>query len=149
MHPFFLGYDNLNVPFRTQEQRLNNQRHFDSGTAGTVYICQESSYPDLEALQEAQRAGALRPLSVEEIYDIEDTAAQRIRERHIFQILSVLMNSEAFDQAQYLYSNSAALQPPPPLHQLPLKKTKQYMLPTVHIDESSYEASLLYAGRKL
>ncbi|KAH9953951.1 hypothetical protein BC827DRAFT_1158994 [Russula dissimulans] len=35
-YPWFGIHDNVNIPFRVYQQRLDNQSHFDSGTAGTI-----------------------------------------------------------------------------------------------------------------
>ena len=37
-HPWFGTHDNVNLPFRVYEQRLHNQSHFDSSTAGTIIV---------------------------------------------------------------------------------------------------------------
>ena len=36
--PFVISHDNVNIPFHTFSQRLDKERHFDSGTAATVYF---------------------------------------------------------------------------------------------------------------
>jgi hypothetical protein len=36
--PFVVTHDNINIPFRVFSQRINNQSHFDSGTASTLFF---------------------------------------------------------------------------------------------------------------
>ncbi|EGO28171.1 hypothetical protein SERLADRAFT_434025 [Serpula lacrymans var. lacrymans S7.9] len=61
-HPFVISHDNLNIPFRVYSQCIDNQSHFDSGTAATVYFQPDAPpiaplYPskgkDLERLHDA------------------------------------------------------------------------------------------------
>jgi hypothetical protein len=46
-HHWFGIHDNVNIPFQVYEQRLHNQSHFDSGTAGTIIVIKDPScvYP--------------------------------------------------------------------------------------------------------
>ena len=57
--PFFVSYDNVNVPLRVFSQRLHNQSHFQSGCAGTVWTLpiEKALVPGINrALQETRRA---------------------------------------------------------------------------------------------
>src|SRR5204863_9454307 len=37
-YPWYGCRDNINLAFKVYEQRLSNRDHFDSGTAGTIFI---------------------------------------------------------------------------------------------------------------
>ncbi len=59
------SYDNLNIRFTKIEQRLDNQTHFDSGCAATVFIIEnpELPPPDVEAFRAQWAEGVLNPIS--------------------------------------------------------------------------------------
>jgi hypothetical protein len=76
--PFVLTHDNINLPFRVFTQRIENQSHFDSGTAATVFFQPDAPLePPLcnRTLQEYRAAGRKVPLSVLEIYNLAREAS--------------------------------------------------------------------------
>ncbi|EGO04792.1 hypothetical protein SERLA73DRAFT_149162 [Serpula lacrymans var. lacrymans S7.3] len=117
--PFIISYDNLNILFCVYSQRIDNQNHFDSGTAATVFF--QPNAPPIRplcncTLQEYRAARHKTPLNVEEIYT----------------------NSNSINNTMTIFGT------PPPVCQLPTGPafiTEQYMLGTVYIEEASYDGN--------
>jgi hypothetical protein len=145
-YPWFGAHDNLNMPFRVYEQRLDNQSHFDSGTAATVFIIKDPAAvcPDNAAIQAQIALGAKNPITLMDIIQLEWDAAPRIHTQAIFHVLNILTGAAAFDFETYEHRDDALLSPPPPVCQLPVGPeytTCQYMLDTVHMEEASYDGN--------
>ena len=145
---WFGTHDNINLPSKVYKQRLNNQTHFDSGTAATIVIIKDpaAAYmrPDYSTFQRQCAIGAKNPICCKDILKLERDATPRLRERAIFRVLSFLLDSTSFDFQTYSHRNDECLKAPCPCHQLPVGpeyKTTQYMLNTVHIEEASYEGN--------
>ncbi|EGO05049.1 hypothetical protein SERLA73DRAFT_43910 [Serpula lacrymans var. lacrymans S7.3] len=146
-HPFVISHDNLNIPFRVYSQRIDNQSHFDSGTAATVYF--QPDAPPIAplcncTLQEYRAAGRLTPLSTSEIFALECEAAPSRHVRDTFRVLRYLIECPEFNFATYSHQDDLVFTPPLPIQQLHSGQayvTQQYMLGTVHIEEASYEGN--------
>jgi hypothetical protein len=139
-------HDNINIPFRTSQQRLNNQSHFDSGTAATIYLVKNPSAvpPNNQAYNTQFQAGSKNPITYVDILKLDSAAAPRLRERGVYIILSILLQSKPFDFCTYKDRDSVLLQPPSPVLQLPTGRehaTHQAMLGTVHKEEASYDGN--------
>ena len=96
-HPFFLSYDNVNVPLRVFSQRLHNQSHFQSGCAGTVWVLpREAALPP--AINAALRQSRQTPsaFNLMPLIDGNPEAEECWRAQYIHQILLVLLNSPEF-----------------------------------------------------
>ncbi|KAH7921009.1 hypothetical protein BV22DRAFT_1132613 [Leucogyrophana mollusca] len=145
--PFVISHDNLNIPFRVFSQRLDNQSHFDCGTAATVFFQPNAPTEvplDNRAFQEYQAEGRKVPISITQIYDLEQAAAPHHHARDIYRVLQYLLQSPNFDFSAYSDPNHPAFTPPPPVKKLPSGPdyvTQQFMLGTVQIDEASYEGN--------
>ncbi|TDL17180.1 hypothetical protein BD410DRAFT_843808 [Rickenella mellea] len=149
--PWFISHDNLNIPFRTFEQRLDNQNHFDSGTAATVFLAKGLDAPALNIaeLRECRAAGSKEPFNPFELFEADSNAGRSFRERDICRVLRILTEAPEFSFTTYIGNKSGVFAPAPPVHQLPcgkLHKTEQYMLATVHIEEASYEGNSQLVG---
>ncbi|KAI0756500.1 hypothetical protein C8Q80DRAFT_1278719 [Daedaleopsis nitida] len=144
---WWLAYDNVNFAFRVFSQRINNQSHFDSGTTGSIFVKPFAPQaPPLrsDTLREQRIAGRLNPITLDEIVSLEVDAAPRIHSHIVNAVLRMLLDCPEFNIGLYSGKDNTILSPPPPVHQLPsgpLHITKQYVLGTVHIDESSYEGT--------
>lgn len=143
-HPYVGVYDNLNVQFKSFQERLNSKTHFDSGTAGTLCIIHDPTavIPRSVAYREHWLAGVRMPISAWDILSLEAQAAPRIRAQNIHLILHFLLNSPAF--SAYEHKDDPILTRPEPIQQLPVGSeftTDQYMLSTVHIEEASLEGN--------
>ncbi|EGN96551.1 hypothetical protein SERLA73DRAFT_58410, partial [Serpula lacrymans var. lacrymans S7.3] len=127
-HPFVISHDNLNIPFHVYSQCIDNQSHFDSGTAATIYF--QPDAPPIaplcnRTLQEYCAAGCLTPLNT-------------------FRVLRYLIECPEFNFATYSHRDDLVFTPPLPIQQFPSGQayvTQQYMLGTVHIEEASYEGN--------
>lgn len=143
--PWLISHDNVQIPFRVFSQRLDNQGEFGNGTAATVYIKRNAKLlPDTanEDLKKCRAAGMLNPLSELDILDLADQSFPRIEVHAIYHVLRFLLESPEFDYKNYAGKGSPALEPPPPVDQLPYGPdniTLQYLLGTVNIPEASYE----------
>ena len=143
--PWLISHDNVQIPFRVFSQRLDNQGEFGNGTAATVYIKRNAKLlPDTanEDLKKCRAAGMLNPLSELDILNLADQSFPRIEVHAIYHVLRFLLESPEFDYKNYAGKGSPALEPPPPVDQLPYGPdniTLQYLLGTVNIPEASYE----------
>lgn len=146
--PFFGGHDNLNIRQVVFEQRRDHHSHFDSGTAGTIYVIKdpEAKAPDASAYRTHRLAGAKNPITPLFVLNLEAAAAPRLELRAVSIILDVLLSSPAFDLPSYIFRDDPLLQPPPRPGQLSVEKegnTKQFMLGTQHQEEASYDGNML------
>lgn len=143
--PYRIGFDNLNIPFRVGSQRLTNKSHFDSSTVASVFYKRHAP-PEpplsLPNLMTSRKAGRENPLSMEDILRLDLTAAPILCKRKIRQVLQYLIDSPAFAFHSYPHRNNSVFKPLAAVEQLPYGPkhiTKQCVLGTVKIDESSYE----------
>lgn len=143
---FYFSHDNVNIQFRVYEQRVDRQSHFDSGTASTIYLVPGSEGQQLNnrALQEQRKIGRTNPITAKDIVKATIPAAARVMSRMRYWILQFLLDSPDFDLEKYDNRNDARLKPPPPVHELPTGRKNQIiqqMLPTRHINQSTYEGN--------
>ena len=143
---FILWHDNVNIPFCVYEPSATRQSHFDSGTAATLYTFPQTEGMTLDAaaLRESHRVGREQPIDGGTVLTINSDANLRTKPRFIHWILRFLLEAPEFDIGDYEYRDSELLRPPPPVNQLQWgdeHRTVQYMLPTAHIDESTYEGN--------
>ncbi|PSS06545.1 hypothetical protein PHLCEN_2v3675 [Hermanssonia centrifuga] len=145
-YPYGGLHDNLNQQIRVYEQRLSNQSHFDSGTAATIFIIKDPSAvaPSNRAYQAQLEIGSSNPITFLTIVKLDHSASHRLRSQAIFRILSILKDAPPFGFNTYEHKDSEIFNRPPPVFQLPtgpLTAITQYMLDTIHIDQSSYEGN--------
>ena len=147
--PWLLVYDNLNIAMKAYEQRLDNLSHFDSGTAGTIFVFKDPAAPQLPMTSEMQdvlTVGSAHPITWKDIITRERQATPRIRERAIYRVLRFLVESPAFDFMTYENKDSAVFRPPNSIHQLPTGPSTaacQFMLDTLHVEEATYEGNII------
>ncbi len=139
-------HHNLNTYKQIFEQRLSNQNHFDSGTAATIFIIKDpNAIAPSNRLYRAQfEAACNNPLRSLDIIKLDASASARLDRQAVYHILSFLRDAEPFDFNTYSHCDSNIFPRPPSVFQLatgPSTATKQYMLKTEHIDESSYEGN--------
>jgi hypothetical protein len=143
-YPWFGVHDNLNLAFRVYEQRLSNQNHFDSGTAGTIIVIKDPNCtpPDFFSAQEKLVKGIKHPISFSDILNLERGASPRLKAQNIHRVLKFLIDAPQFDFDTYEHNDSNIFDRPVSLRRLPTEHaTSQYMLNTVHIEEASYEGN--------
>ncbi|TFY52571.1 hypothetical protein EVG20_g10494, partial [Dentipellis fragilis] len=141
----FLSHDNLNIPKRVFSMRLENQSHFHSACAGTLWVLpKEIAFPTTlnREMQESRIQGSKAPFDFSQLLDTEPIIYQCLRNQGVYRILSFLLNCPAL--AAYWDRNDPILSPPPPVHLLPCGPEhiiKQFILRTADIDEASYEGN--------
>ncbi|KAI0071977.1 hypothetical protein K474DRAFT_1651772 [Panus rudis PR-1116 ss-1] len=146
IYPWYLAHDNMNLAYKTYEQRLDNQGRFDSGTAGTVFVVKSPAAvrPKVDDMQAAIAVGSKNPITPKDIYKLELKNAPFIRRRAIHRILRILIECPAFNFATYEHRDSDVFVRPPLIEPLPTgpeHATVQFMLDTLDIDEASYEGN--------
>lgn len=145
-YPWFGMHDNVNIAFKIYEQRLNNQSHFDSGTAGTIILIKDPACiaPNYAASQMKFIEGANNPITFKDIISLESKASEQLKAFAVHLILKFLTDAPEFDFDNYKYNDSAVFTRPTSTCQLqtgPTSATCQYMLDLLHIDEVSYEGN--------
>lgn len=143
---FILSHDNVNIPFRVYEPTVSRQNHFDSGTAATLYSFPQTEGLTLDAaaLRESRRLGRAEPIDGRAVLTINSNTNPRMKSRFIHWILRFLLEAPEFEVNDYKYRDDEILNPPSAVNQLQwgaTHRTIQYMLPTAHIDESTYEGN--------
>ncbi|KAI0693371.1 hypothetical protein BC835DRAFT_1415991 [Cytidiella melzeri] len=144
--PISGGHDNLNLGFKTYEQRSDNKSHFDSGCAATIYTFAHPTCvaPDAKAFQQQWHEGAKNPITSLDILDAEIRGAERLYQENKRIVLKILMMSTEFAFATYTQRTHSVFVGPPPVLQLPIGRehaTRQYMLKTVHKEEASLDGN--------
>src|ERR1700722_4928595 len=146
VYPFIGAYDNINLPFKVYEQRLSNQKHFDSGTVGTIIVLKDPTCvrPNFYTTQAKLAEGMKNPITFLDILDLDISTHPRLESQFRYQLLKILIDSPDFDFNNYEYSDDNLFSRPKSTCQLPTGKdhaTCQYMLDTVHIEEATYEGN--------
>ena len=97
-YPWYGTHDNINLPFRVHEQRLNNQSHFDSGTAATILFLKDPAVirPDAHAFRRHIAATNTR-ITFKDILKLDQKAGPNISARLTSHVLSFLTGAPAFD----------------------------------------------------
>ncbi|KAJ7591737.1 hypothetical protein C8J56DRAFT_1046070 [Mycena floridula] len=143
-YPFLLSYDNIQLAFRVFSQRLDNHGEFGNGTAATVYIKKDAIPMTAEInrrLRDFRERGLPNPITAEKIFDLGNDSYPHIRTQMVYQVLDFLLNAPEFNLKTYSGKDSPALNPPPPVRQLPSGPdhiTLQHLLGSVNIPEASY-----------
>jgi hypothetical protein len=145
-YPWFGCHDNINISFHVYKKRLDNQDHFDSGTAATVVIIKNPAckFPDAFSAREKLVSGSKTPISRLDILDLDTAARPHLAKLATYHILRILTEAQPFSYGTYYYKDDPLFDRPTSPTQLltgPEHATCQYMLNTVHIEEASYEGN--------
>jgi hypothetical protein len=91
-HPWFGMHDNVNIAFKVYEQRLNNQSHFDSGTAGTIIVIKDPACipPSYAASRAKFIEGVDNTVTFRDIIQLESEASGRLKAFAVHLILRFL-----------------------------------------------------------
>ena len=144
--PWHISHDNVNLPMRVFSQRLHNQSHFVSGTAGTVWqLPAHAALPptanrDFNSFR-GENSKTLFPYS--KLLHGSEAADNRRKGWFTHHILSFLLNSPDF--VDYKDKNALALAQPLPTQQLNYGKenaVKQHILGTCTMEEASYDGTM-------
>ena len=144
---WLMSHDNLNLAFQVYSQRINNQTHFDSGTAGTIYFKtnEEIAHTNLpKMLQEKRAEGLKTPITSQELLLMEMKALQKLEPYLFYEILQALLESPEFNLPRYEFRDDQVLTRPEPLQALPFGydyPARQFLLATVKMEEASYKGN--------
>jgi hypothetical protein len=145
-YSWFGLHDNVNIPFKVYEQRLDNQSHFDSSTAGTIIVIKDLACvaPNFAASRLKLAEGAKNPVTFSDILKLNLKSSGRLKALAVHLVLKFLVDAEEFDFENYKYNDSAMFSHPVSTCQLktgPDTAMSQYMLNLLHIEEASYEGN--------
>jgi len=145
-YPWFGSHDNVNIPFRVYQQRLDNQSHFDSGTAGTIVVITDPACtpPRFTDLKPSLVKGGKNLITFQDILDIDQASCQCLDVLATHIILGFLLDTPEFQFDKYKHKASPVFTHPSPtlqLHAFQEMATRQYMLDLLHIKEASYEGN--------
>jgi hypothetical protein len=93
VHPFAAMHDNVNIAYKVSSQRMDNQNHFDSGTALIVIALPLELAPILEneschqELDQWEDAAEKPTLNWHQITYAARQAAPAINKMHVYHIL--------------------------------------------------------------
>jgi hypothetical protein len=144
--PWNVSHDNVNVALRVFSQRLNNQSHFISGCAYTIWILPDRAAlpPGMNRLLQTYRAeNCLVVFEYDLVLYGNEAADDRMQAFDEAYVLRLLLDSPTF--ADYPHLNDHLFDPPPPVWQLqggPENATEQFILETSMKEEASYEGTL-------
>ena len=144
--PWHISHDNVNLPMRVFSQRLHNQSHFISGTAGTVWQLPDHAALPLTANRDfnSYRAENSKTLfSYGKLLYGNDVADGQIEAWFAHHILSFLLNCPDF--VDYKDRNALVLAKPLPTQQLDHGKqnvVRQHILGTCTMEEASYDGTM-------
>jgi hypothetical protein len=145
-YPWFGMHDNVNIAFKVYEQRLSNQSHFDSGTAGTIIIIKDPACiaPSHAASRARFVDGVGNPVAFRDIIELESKASGHLKSLAVHLVLRFLVDAPDFNFNTYKYNDAVVFSRPTSTCQLETGRafeTCQYMLDLLHIDEVSYEGN--------
>jgi hypothetical protein len=136
---FMIIWDNLNIAFRVGEQRKASKDHFDNGTTATLMPLFDVDFGGLP-LDLKPRRDNRKPIFDFDATDMLPTLQQvkDIEEAQLWHIEDILF--DAFPDLRKRFKDR--IHPPRDVLPIPVHKTEQYLLPAMHIDESSLEGTL-------
>ncbi|KAI0756508.1 hypothetical protein C8Q80DRAFT_1051872, partial [Daedaleopsis nitida] len=146
VYPYLGTHDNVNFRFRTFEQRSDHHSHFDSGTAGTIYVIKDPYVirPQSKFYHEQRILGSHSLITPDDIKRLEIEAAPRLASRAVDVILQIIIDTPSFQLSSYIGKDDPLLRPlarPGRLRVQREGQVTQHMLDTVHIEEASYEGN--------
>lgn len=143
------SYDNVNLHHAVYEQRLLTQtdRGHSDGSVGLGIVIEDPNIPfplPRERLFEHQEHGRGTPITALEILKLEVENSKVLTDFEEDFILECLLESPEFSGSKYAFSDSPALAPPSPVHQLPTGPgfaTKYYLFKAEQINEASIDGN--------
>ncbi|KAJ7729258.1 hypothetical protein DFH07DRAFT_871405 [Mycena maculata] len=144
--PWIISHDNINVALRVFSQRLNNQSHFISRCAYTIWILplRAALPPDMNRTLQLHRTQSCgEPFDFSIVLYGNDEADDRLEAFNEHHVLQVLLNHPDFHD--YPHRTDPLFAPPPSVHQLlgGLENIiKMFLLKTSTHEEASYEGTL-------
>ncbi|KAI0070440.1 hypothetical protein K474DRAFT_1687450 [Panus rudis PR-1116 ss-1] len=132
-----------------KEVREMIQNELGCATAAIVHVKKDAPKlpPSVTVkLLDMRAAGMHSPLTVLEIFDLDEKASAAILPHMVYYVLRTLLESDEFNVARnpYTHRKSVELKRPDPIEEVPCGPehiSEEYMLGTMHILESSYEGN--------
>ncbi|KAF8145481.1 hypothetical protein K438DRAFT_2097724 [Mycena galopus ATCC 62051] len=138
-------WDNLNIAFQVESQRLDNKNHFDNRTTATLIpiynpFTNEARTPrgTLPFTMKPPRTSTLPTYS----WTAADTLPSASDAEKTEQCLLWQLKSIALDYIPELGHLKSSFGPCPEIDQIKLHKTEQFPLPAMHEDESTLEGTI-------
>ncbi|KAF8170903.1 hypothetical protein K438DRAFT_2059793 [Mycena galopus ATCC 62051] len=138
-------WDNLNIAFRVESQRLDNKNHFNNGTTATLIpiynpFTNESRTPrgTLPFTMKPPRTSTLPTYP----WTAADTLPSASDAEQTERCLLWQLKSIALDYIPELAHLKSSLGPCPEIDQIKVHKTEQFPLPAMHEDESTLEGTI-------
>ncbi|KAJ7666120.1 hypothetical protein DFH06DRAFT_1185974 [Mycena polygramma] len=146
LFPWLVSHDNMNVPLRVFSQRLNNQSHFVSGCAYTIWLLPLRAALPVEMnrtlqLHRTENCGQVFDFSA--VLYGDDAADDRIEAFNTSHVLRLLLDSPEF--IDYPHLTDAQFASPPAVHQLlggDENIMRMFILKTSTFEEASYDGTL-------
>ncbi|KAL1686720.1 hypothetical protein GGG16DRAFT_63723 [Schizophyllum commune] len=139
-----IAWDNLNIAFRKDAQRLSSADHFDNGTTATLVPLYDpvtgSSVPHGALPFSLNEPRTTRKLDIP--YAPADLFPTRLEEGQISESCLWQLKRLAMDHIPGLSRLQETVGACPTVDQIPLHKTEQYPLPAMETDESSIDGTL-------
>lgn len=148
--PFAAMHDNVNITFKVSSQRTTNHNHFDSRTAMTILPlpaeCRDDwMNPTWRTLRDDWVRASEKPtLSWEQWDQAMQKSMPDVEKWFVYHIQQFLLQNPELSDLRDRVGNSARLKAPPSVDALPAgpqMHTRRWLLPTVHIDESTHEGT--------
>ncbi|KAF7360457.1 hypothetical protein MVEN_00776100 [Mycena venus] len=141
----FIVWDNLNIAFRVESQRLNSANHFDNGTTGTLLPVYNpftgSTTTPLGSLPLSMKPPRTTtfPVIDWEVHDVlpSPESAEQLSRCCLWQLKRLAM-----EHIQSLQHLKEELEDCPEVDQIAIHQTDQYPVPAMHEEESSLEGSI-------
>ncbi|KAF6745813.1 hypothetical protein DFP72DRAFT_992947 [Ephemerocybe angulata] len=140
--PCMIAWDNVNIPFRVNEQRVASKDHFDNGTTATLIPLFAVAPGTLPLSLLPPRLTRRITFDFKPETDLLPTR-QQIQELEtclLWHLEDLLMQS--FPALQKRLENTGTNLAPPMINAIPLHKSAQYPLPAALIDESTIDGTL-------
>ncbi|KAJ6631959.1 hypothetical protein B0H10DRAFT_1901500 [Mycena sp. CBHHK59/15] len=140
----FIVWDNLNIAFRIESQRLNSSNHFDNGTTATVisvYNPFTGGDTPLNTLPLSLKPPRTTTFPVID-WDINDVLPSPQSVEQLGECCLWQLKRLAFENIKNLEHLRKAFEDCPEVDPIAVHKTDQYPLPAMHEDESSIEGTI-------
>jgi hypothetical protein len=107
-YPWFGIHNNVNIPFCVYQQCLDNQSHFDSGTAGMIVIIKDPACipPSFADLKHSFLEGIKNPITSQTILQLDWDSSQCPKALAIHMVLNFLVEAPEFGFDTYKFKAS-------------------------------------------
>ncbi|KAJ7705744.1 hypothetical protein B0H16DRAFT_1901711 [Mycena metata] len=140
----FIVWDNLNIVFRVESQRLNSTNHFDNGTTGTAiplwnpFTNSDTPLGTLPLGMKPTRTTTFPVLD----WSSTDTLPSPTQAEELGRCCGWQLRRLAIDNIPALGRLKEALGECPEVDPIAVHQTEQYPVPAMHEDESSMEGTI-------